>query len=120
MKCGACKADMGDRFSNNFGWFTFWETDLLDKDDEGPVLVFCTPRCTYEYFRKLYETRETDLAGIEPDLLVIVAQDIFDAIEEASDDLPEPTNDKIQAVYDCWARMGHVLQQLNLTPQLEG
>lgn len=75
-------------------------------------LAFCTPRCAYDWWRKMLD--EDYAIHVEPDLLVVTAHDLWDAFDIAMTD--EATGDQLAEVTDAWFRLGHVLGQVDPRP----
>lgn len=79
-------------------------------------LELCTPRCAYDWWRDMLASEYGQ--DIEPDLLVITAHDLYDALE-GYEDLRNASDEQLAQIIECWARLGHVLGQLDLTPKAE-
>lgn len=73
---------------------------------------FCTPRCAYDWWRKMFAKDYGQ--HIEPDLLTVVAVDIF-RILEGHQDLRQVDETTVNGIIECWERLGHVLGDLDLT-----
>ena len=79
--------------------------------------AFCTPRCAYDWWREVLDAEYGQ--NVEPDLLAVVAEDIFKAVSDLGS--PEDiTQERFDEIVECWARLGHVLGLLNVTlPEAE-
>lgn len=76
-------------------------------------LAFCTPRCAYEWWRQMLS--EDYEENIEPDLLAVVASDLFDALE-GFEDFRQASDQQLAEISECWARLGFVLRRLDPRP----
>lgn len=78
--------------------------------------AFCTPRCAYDWWRTMLTGEYNQ--WIEPDLLFVVADDIYHAISDIeSFEGPHISAERACEISECWARLGHVLGLLNVTPE---
>ena len=75
-------------------------------------LAFCTPRCAYDWWRDMLA--EDYQQNVEPDLLGVVANDIYHELEDLGG--PEDiTQERFDSIIEAWARLGHVLGLLDVS-----